>query len=212
MRCVIHSDRDLSETAIYTRLTFQALVDAIIPPTLRPAEAGGVEFAAGALQLCLDQYVIGNTDHSQFVPVDGGVPEPLSLSTARMLNVGAKYGSFPGSGDGMFYSLSREDRLRTLDSLDRLIVPLSLLPLPFRNNPALVQTMIDTLNQLTMFGYYSEWFGYGTTRLFPPDCRQLEFVPPGWRLCGYPGPAFGYRDFRGFVLRYPRSEGGASDV
>ena len=51
----------------------------------------------------------------------------------------------------------------------------------------------SSLNRLTMMGYYSEWFGYGSTRLEEPNQRVLEFSPSSWTQVGYPGPSFSYR-------------------
>jgi hypothetical protein len=50
----------------------------------------------------------------------------------------------------------------------------------------------SSLNRYTMMGFYSEWFGYGTTRLNPPNERKLEFDPISWEQIGYPGPSFSY--------------------
>lgn len=208
----------------YVRATFQALVDAIIPPTIRHTGTTGVEFVAGAVQLCLDQFVMENLDHSHFIPVDANqIQIPLSRSTALLLEIGAE--QFIKSGlaqqtlnvwgfpfGGLFTALSRVDRLQTLALLDRLDIPLHMLPPPYQNYPAMIQIIINSLYQFTMFGYYSEWFGYGTTRLFPPEYRSVEFFSPGWSLAGYPGPAFGYRDFRGSLLKYPKDEGGHPNV
>lgn len=203
---------------VYVRSTYQALVDAIIPPTAR---VQGIEPAAGAVQLGVDRYVALDLDHSQFVPAGAGPkPLPLSWSTSQLLDIGALEllrkgmarcpltgARFPGGG--WFAALSRFDRLQALALLDRVEVPLHLLPSPFTNNPGMVRTIVDSFHQLTMFGYYSEWPGYGTTRLFPPEYRRLETAPPAWYAVGYPGPAFGYRELRGFLLYYPHAEGGS---
>ncbi|WP_245599946.1 hypothetical protein [Paenibacillus harenae] len=179
-----------------------------------------METIAGAVQLCVDQFVSGDIEHSEFVPAGTDqIPISLSKSTAHLLDSGAEQfirsgnsrqplnnRAFPGGG--LFAALSRIDRLQALALLDRLDLPLNSLLPPYRNNPGIIQTMIDSLTQLTMFGYYSEWFGYGTTRLYPPECRRIAFFPPGWRLSGYPGPAFGYRDLRGYILKYPHGKGG----
>ncbi|MFN0222095.1 MULTISPECIES: hypothetical protein [Paenibacillus] len=192
-----------------TRRTFQALVDAILPPVCGCA-AGAVP-TAGAVQLGVDLFVMEELDRSQFVPADEKLPPaPLTESTARLLDIGAgewirRMGMpHPISGwmfpaGGIYAALPRADRLQTLALLDRVQVPLHLLPPPYHNNPGMVQTMVDSLHQLTMFGYYSEWVGYGTTRLRPPGSRRLEFEPPGWRLAGYPGPSYGYRALRGWA-------------
>ena len=48
----------------------------------------------------------------------------------------------------------------------------------------------------TMLGYYSEWFGYGTTRMNKPNERVFEFAPISWKQIGYPGPSLGYHALR----------------
>ncbi|MGM0880397.1 MAG: hypothetical protein ACQEXQ_05075 [Bacillota bacterium] len=196
----------------HTQATFQAFVDAVIPPTLHFAQSGVIPIP-GALNLCIHDYVIWDLDHSQYIPPTGNPNiTPLSKSTAILLDLGAEQfirtsqavqpqDSFTFPGGRLFSTLSRSDRLRTVMLLDRLDISLQALPLPYQNNPALIQVMMSSINQLTLFGYYSEWFGYGSTRLFTPDFRRLECYPPSWGLVGYPGPSFGYREFRGFILR-----------
>ena len=53
--------------------------------------------------------------------------------------------------------------------------------------------VVDVLIKLTMMGYYSEWYGYGLTRLDEANQRVLEFQPISWEQVGYPGPATGNR-------------------
>jgi len=202
----------------YTRATFQALADAILPPVIRRTEEGGAEWIPGAVQLWADRFASGELDFSQFIPAGAGPIEPLSRASARLLDAAARQlvrrglmqdtenpWTFPGGG--LFSALSRTDRLRALTLLDRLEIPLDTLPFPFTNNPPMIQVIVNSFYQLTLFGYYSEWFGYGTTRLAPPNDRRLEAFPPSWRLVGYPGPSFGYRDLRGFLLKYPHKQG-----
>lgn len=50
----------------------------------------------------------------------------------------------------------------------------------------------------TMMGYYSEWYGYGSTRLNEPNQRVLEFYPFSWKQIGYPGPSLGYHALRSY--------------
>lgn len=203
----------------HTQAAFQALVDAIIPHTCPYAGASSTIYAPGAICLRIQDYVIRELDFSQFIPEDAE-PNimPLSKSTAILLDIGAaQYLSLnhmivPSSGfsypcEGLFSTLSRSDRLRAVTLLDHLAVPLESLPQPYQNNPALVQVMMSSINQLTLFGYYSEWFGYGTTRLLPSNLKRIECCPPSWKLVGYPGPSFGYRDFRGFLMRFPHQKG-----
>ncbi|RDU21956.1 hypothetical protein [Anaerosacchariphilus polymeriproducens] len=54
------------------------------------------------------------------------------------------------------------------------------------------ERLSSSLIRFTMLGYYSEWFGYGTTRLNNPNQRILEFYPLSWEQVDYPGPAFSY--------------------
>lgn len=139
---------------------------------------------------------------------------PLSHSTAMMLDSAATQlvnsrqiqtlGQSLFSGGGMFSCLSRKDRLRTLSALENLQLDLYLLPAPYQNNAGLIKHVTDALNRFSMFGYYSEWPAYGSTRLYPPPYRRLEFFPWGWQQVGYPGVSFGYRDFRGFLMKIDR--------
>ncbi|WP_309122238.1 hypothetical protein [Paenibacillus sp.] len=198
------NDGSSGEPDAYTEATFQAVADAVLPPTFRRKEATW-EIVAGANQLCVDRYVIAELDHSQFPPIQATNGERLSRSTARLLDWGAERlmgsvptslspGSFPGGGP--FSALSRLGRLQTLDLLDRVELSPDELPAPFSENPALVRIIVNSLHQLTFFGYYSEWSGCGAA---------------GWRLVGYPGPSFGYRDLRGFPSKDSRIEGGDTD-
>ena len=50
----------------------------------------------------------------------------------------------------------------------------------------------------TMMGYYSEWSGYGSTRLDEPNQRKLEYYPISWKQVGYPGPSLGYHALRSY--------------
>lgn len=197
---------------LHTKATFQALVDAIVLSTPRFAVNMGSETAPGAVDFHVDEYMIWELDHSISLQGDlATVTFLLSAPTAGMLNMAAinliatnrakdpqNPSLFPGGGP--FASLSRKDRLRAIVLLEQLDIDLYCLPVPYQNNAGLVKSMADALNRMPMFGTFSEWSGYGTTRLAPPDFRRLKFFPPGWIQVGYSGHAEGYRDFRGFVL------------
>lgn len=140
---------------------------------------------------------------------------PLSLPTAKLLDAAAAQLIYVNQleplskqavpGGGMFSYLSRKDRLKALSALENLQLDLFALPEPYQNNGGLIKHVTDALNRFSMFGYYSEWPAYGSTRLFPPQLRRLEFFPWGWEQVGYPGVAYGYRDFRGFLLKMGRN-------
>jgi hypothetical protein len=135
---------------------------------------------------------------------------PLSVATAQLLDVGARQliaknkamglQQLPTNEGGSFASLSHEDRFRALAFIEQLDIDLRSLPAPYRNNTGLVEFMIDSINRFVIFGYYSEWSGYGSTKFDIPDERKLEQFPVSWKEVGYPGPALGYRDHRGYLL------------
>ncbi|MFC5702803.1 hypothetical protein ACFPVX_15990 [Cohnella faecalis] len=201
----------------YTYVTFRALVDAIVPAT--PALAVfGADQTIGAVQLTVHEYMIWEMNNSLTL-VLGYYPEviPLAAPTAGLMNAGAiqlvasGQAKYAGPNSVPFASLSPEDRIRTLALLENLHVDLGTLPPPYRNDGGLVKFVVDFLNRQTMFGNYSEWPAYGTTRLATPTERKLEYFPIGWKQAGYPGVSKGYRAFRGNVLTIVR-EGGESFI
>ena len=198
----------------YIRSTFQALVHAIIPPHLRYKDFLGTVDVAGAQEVNVYEYVIWILDHSiAFQVKDQLNLYSMSKSTAELLDAGAvqliqtgqnlyplNVTAFPSGGP--FAALSPIDRLRAITLIERLGIDLDKLSVPYKNNPGLVRNMMDVLNELPLFGHYSEWTAYGTTRLFSPEYRRVEHFPLGWFQTGYPGPSFGYRDFRGFLATF----------
>ncbi|XEC96284.1 hypothetical protein AB6A23_07005 [Paenibacillus tarimensis] len=203
-----------------TVATFRALVEAIVPQS--PAYAAyGAEYAAGAVELHVHEYMIWELDH--WLSLHSGLSLtvfPLAAPTAAMLNAGAEQLIASGQAQGplnyavqggAFASLSPFDRIRTLAMLENLQVDLGLLPPPYRDDGGFLVFMIDFLNRGTMFGNYSEWSAYGTTRLATPVARRLEYFPISWKQVGYPGVSMGYRALRGFMLTIVR-EGGESII
>jgi hypothetical protein len=161
-----------------TQDTLEALVDAIIPrsPVLAE-EYGRIQFY-GAQDQATEEYLILNLS-------------PYAAQTAELLNTAA----------GQLYSLiSPGDRLLIIDRLRQGQMNTSELPPPFRNNPESVMTAAKSLPAAAMMGYYSEWYGYGTTRLEAPNNRRLEYYPISWEQTGYPGPSLGYRALREYRL------------
>jgi hypothetical protein len=200
----------------YIRSTFQALVDAIIPPHLKYKDYLGTVQVTGAQKLHVYEYVIWILDHSIALPVKEQlnlVNGSMSKPTAELLDLGAAHLIQTGQSlyplnvtvfphGGPFSALSKVDRLRAITLIERLDIKLENLSIPYKNNPELVRNMMDVLNELPLFGHYSEWTAYGTTRLFSPEFRRVEHFPLGWFQTGYPGPSFGYRDFRGFLATF----------
>lgn len=194
----------------HTKATFQALADAIVPYTPL-LEVLGTEQVPGAMESQLDEYIIWQLDH--FLTAYFGLygcRVILSVPTAYLLDRAAAQLIASGKATGAqkvtvpyggaFASLSRDDRFRAITLLEQLQIDLGSLPQPYQNNAGLVKFMTGLLNWMPMFGYYSEWSGYGSTRLESPDYRGLQFFPLGWMQASYPGPSFGYRDLRGFML------------
>ncbi len=102
---------------------------------------------------------------------------------------------FPAGGT--FAQLSREDRLRCLWTIvdgsvvDRLDVLLS----PFVPQVGILKFVVMAVNGLHGFGYYTEWSGYGNTKMDAPNDREL--ITPAGEVQSrdqtkYPGPAPGY--------------------
>jgi hypothetical protein len=177
---------------------YQALVKAFIPN-----EKGPVIEDMG-------NHIIWVLDHRVSIQLGLSLMTiPLSDATAELLDTGAhqliakdkamdRQKLF--SGGDSFASLSHDDRFRVLALLEKLDIDFRSLPIPYRYNTGLIQFMIDSLNRFVILGYFTEWLAYGSTKFDIPDNRILEKFPPSWEQVGYPGPALGYRDFRGYLL------------
>ncbi len=175
-----------------TQLNFMAIVDAILPTSLIRCNSN-LQFQYGGNDLSLWKYLLISFDNFTI---------PLSEQTSQLLDISAYYTiPTPYTYNGFFSTLSRDARLKTLTALENLQVPLDLLPIPYQNNPSLIKNIVDSFYLLTSFGYYSEWSGYLYTRGYSPSYRKLTCFPLGWVYAGYPGPSYGYRDFRGFLLK-----------
>jgi hypothetical protein len=178
--------------------TYQALVKAFIPS------------GKGSIVEDMGNFIIWVLDHRVSIQLGLSLMTiPLSDATAELLDIGARELIAKDkamdrqklfSNGGSFASLSRDDRLRVLALLEQLDIDLRSLPAPYRYNTGLIQFIIDSLNRFVILGYYTEWSGYGSTKFDIPDQRILEQFPLSWEQVGYPGPALGYRDFRGYLL------------
>lgn len=182
----------------YIRQTFQAYVDAVIPRSPVLAEVYGYVQYYGALDLQIEDYMIYTLNYYDI---------PLANPTAVMLNTIAEQVvamnlnnelvDYSRVSEGeIFAALSPIDRFLVLTLLQRLEVNLADLPMPYQNNPNLVLSIMSALERFVMLGYYSEWAGYGSTRLETPSQRILEYYPISWMQVGYPGPSLGYRALR----------------
>ncbi len=159
--------------------TFLAFADTIIPRTPGLAEEYGRIQLYGAVDLYIDEYLIMSLNSTE-VPLTEPIVETLDIAAVQL-------------GGSSFASLSYNDRLRALNLLTQSDIDPALLPAPFTGNLGYEQYTIGYLIRLVFLGYYSEWSGYGSTRLAPPEQRTLEYFPVSWQQIGYPGPSLGYR-------------------
>ncbi|SHO45528.1 hypothetical protein [Anaerocolumna xylanovorans] len=178
---------------LYIINTFQALVDTIIPRTPLLAQEYGLIQYYGALDADIDQYMIISLQNL-FVPSAGYAVE--ILDTAARLVYTEGYENNPQTDEISFSNIPPEKRLQALEFLLMASTFPASYPGIFMDYSDLVLYIYGYLNRSTMFGYYSEWFGYGNTRLLPPEQRLLEFYPFSWEQIDYPGPSLGYHALR----------------
>lgn len=176
----------------YTRGTFAALVDAVVPETPELAERGD-EHVPGGLAADVDAHVVEALD--DLVPGDGdgglaaalGLDPSLPTVVALLLDLAAiellvrrrardRLQSPAGEfARGPFSRLGRRDRLRAVDLLETDGV---------LSGSDDVAYLAGLLVPLTQVGFYSDWGG---------DER-------GWAQAGYPGPADGYAVSMGYEV------------
>jgi len=181
-----------------TQETFQAFVDAVIPRTPGLAEEFGRIQFFGALDLHTEEYLIYSLNY-YYIPLAEPMADLLDISAEQLVirdgnNSLMNFSKFMGGS--AFAALDPSDRFRALTLLEKLNIYLADLPIPFQDNPESILYNTSTLNRFTMMGYYSEWSGYGSTRLETPEQRKLEYHPLSWKQIGYPGPSLGYRALR----------------
>jgi len=193
----------------FTKTIFEAFVDAIIPPAPPHSQnLGNIQYIS-ASDLLIHEYIIWTLDHS--ISLLKNTNYSLSRQTAELLELAARqlvlnswntqpldHNKIPNHV--VFSAITPEDRLRSITLLEQLTINPAYLPYPFNQNPRSILPVIDVINRLAMFGFYSEWSGYGTTRLNPPNSRNLESFPIGWIQVKYPGPSKGYHALRGYLV------------
>ena len=187
----------------YTRGTFAALVDALIPETPE-LEARGPEHVPGGLAVGLEEAVIERVNG--FVETRGiaslaGDAVPLAPAVAALLDTaagelllrrraedGLQSPDEPFAA-GPFCRLSREDRLRALRLLEDEGAFAALAERYDAAALGTVQFLASSLPILVESVYYAE------TTADEGEVRSL-----GWRQAGYPGPADGYPVMLGYEL------------
>ncbi len=205
----------------YTRGTFTALVDALIPETPDLASRGEVH-VPGGIEAGLVDAVIGRVNN--FLETRGIASQvteavPLAPAVALLLNIAAielivrghaKDGlttPAPEFSRGVFSRLSRQDRLRAL----RLLEDDGVFPwLADRFNVAAIGTiqfLASSMPILIEFVYYSDACAESSTQYTDTTTSSEETAPGmddsrslGWQQAGYPGPADGYPVMLGYEL------------
>jgi hypothetical protein len=209
----------------HTRVTFRAVVDAVLPET--PALGADIapEHVPGGLAIDLDEFVISYIDNGfQFglphvgphgnLPLADPVAQALDSAALTLLDRGENtvpssdehvYGllkpdeTVRASAIGPFARLSRRDRLRAIAILDEVEITLSLGAGDlFEFDAGLVGQLVVGFTEMI---YYSEWAGYDdfdrppSERVHPNDPTAVQ----SWRQTGYPGFANGYAALRGYL-------------
>ncbi|WP_152039586.1 hypothetical protein [Salinigranum salinum] len=180
--------RDISAQP-HTVATFEALVDAAVPRTPTLASQRGPEHEPGGLDVELERYLVWSLNHLLPFPTQ----DDFADQVAHLLDQGAALliqqemnedpptvDSFPSAG--LFGQLSRQDRFRAINLQEE--------------NGVTIMTLV---NILVHFGYYSEWSGY-ENNTGPPTERTFTGEVQSWEQTAFPGPAIGYRDFRGYLV------------
>lgn len=182
----------------YVTDTFKAFVDTMVPRSEDLAEMYGAIQYYGALDFDTEDYLIMSLD---------SLSPPMTYAAAELLNAAARQFLY-GNGDERNEDASADGKYFLRLTPDERFAALSMLSGPDRMNFFPVQehaglneiaSVFPVMNQLTYMGYYSEWWGYGTTRDLPPNQRVLEYFPGSWEQIGYPGPSLGYRVARSYV-------------
>jgi hypothetical protein len=186
----------------YTRGTFAALVDAVVPETPELADRGE-EHVPGGLAVGLETAVIERVDnfletHGAAAAVSDAVP--LAPVVATLLDITAVellvrrrtedglHTPDEECSRGVVARLARADRLRALRLLEDEGVVARLADRYDSAALGVVQFLASSLPILIEFVYYSELTGEdGDGSL-------------GWEQTGYPGPAEGYAVGMGYEI------------
>lgn len=168
---------------MYILDTYMAFVEAIIPWTLKLAEENGeIQYYGAIDQLTYEYLILSLYDLGGFSLLKS-TAEILDMASRELIFRGEnKFSIDPASGL-KFSVLAPIDRLSALYILKQQEISF------YDNSMCTNKYVVDTLTRLTMMGYYSEWFGYGLTRLNEPSQRVMEFKPISWEQVEYPGPA-----------------------
>lgn len=179
-----------------TEEIFRAFADNTIPQSPDLADRYGRIQYYGALDFETEQFMVMSLN---------SFPVPLAVLMAEVINKAAEqflYGQREirsRQGDAEYFiRLSQEERHQALAPLFSQ-GGINYFPVQEEISQEEIFPVFQSLVRMAFMGYYSEWWGYGETRLNPPNERTLEYYPLSWRQIGYPGPSLGYRVARSYV-------------
>ena len=167
--------------------TYMAFVEAIIPWTPKLAAEYDEIQLYGAIDSLTYEYLILSLYELGGVSLLKSTAEILDRASVELVFLGKNEFSFNLTNGVTFSALTPGDRLAVLNILKQQEIS------SYDNPMSADNYVVDVLIKLTMMGYYSEWYGYGLTRLDEANQRVLEFQPISWEQVGYPGPATGNR-------------------
>jgi len=193
---VNRKDEDIKELEPYYSIeTFKAFVNGVIPRTPFLAEQYGSIYYFGALDYDTNQYVMMMLDYYYYYRYADFIANLMNSYAKQLFIYDNNFSNVTRViGNAYFASLSLVDQLRVasyLNAIDIYVTPDSK---DIQRYPGLL-SIIASLNRYTMMGYYSEWYGYGVTRLYEPNQRVFEFKPDSWLQVGYPGKSFTYVNY-----------------
>lgn len=183
---------DNQVTIEYTYDTLMAFVDAVIPRTPMLAQVYGDVMYYGAVDFFTDEYLYMMLNEYT-IPYTNLIAEILNIAAYRFLSMEGNDNRIYEQNRVYFAELPPEDRFRALSLFDQFDEYFSDFTI-FQQYPGLVD-ITSSLYRFVILGYYSEWFGYGTTRLEEPNRREMQYDPLSWEQIGYPGPAISNIDF-----------------
>jgi hypothetical protein len=182
----------------HTEKTFKALVDAIIPRTPKLAKEYGEVQYFGALDLYIYEYVILSLNNYN-VLLAKSIAKLVDAAAERLvlINQNKALRNFSEFNEkNSFIGLSVIEQFKALTLLKYFTIHFEKVSTLFQDNSEFIVSIDSILSRYTIMGYYSEWSGYGNTRLNTPNQRILESYPLSWKQIGYPGPSIGYRALR----------------
>jgi hypothetical protein len=191
----------------YTRSNVRALVEAILPRTPELADRHGEAIVPGGRDVGLEEYVIESFNSYQELHLGPLTPlarrlgvrnYPYAVIVALLLDVvalellvrrGNERPVRKATLASPFARLEPRDRLRALALLETGALD-SLAGRVEHRLPVVgtVRFLALGVNAFPLLGYYSEWPG------------ETPASNPGWRQCGYPGPAEGYSEHMGYEV------------